>query len=66
MCRGISHDKLGDYAAAIADFQRVIELDPTNANAFFNLASSFDVLGRYDEAIFNYGRALELDRQATS
>ena len=34
--RGISFDKLGQFAEAIADFTRVLELDPSNVNAYFN------------------------------
>jgi tetratricopeptide (TPR) repeat protein len=41
----------------------VLELDPTNANAYFNRGSTFDSLGQYDRAIADYTRALELDRE---
>ena len=34
--RGISFDKLGQFEEAIADFTRVLELDPSNVNAYFN------------------------------
>ena len=34
--RGISYDKLGQFEEAIADFTRVLELDPSNVNAYFN------------------------------
>ena len=35
-CRGISFDKLGQFEEAIADFTRVLELDSSNVNAYFN------------------------------
>lgn len=47
-----------------ADFTRVLELDGTNANAYFNRGSTHDSLGAYDKAIADYSRALDLDRQA--
>lgn len=34
--RGISYDKKGEYELAIRDFSTVIDIDPSNANAFFN------------------------------
>ena len=34
--RGISFDKLGQFEEAVADFTRVLELDPSNVNAYFN------------------------------
>jgi tetratricopeptide (TPR) repeat protein len=42
----------------------VLELDGTNANAYFNRGSTHDSLGAYDKAIADYSRALDLDRQA--
>jgi hypothetical protein len=34
-----------------ADFTRVLELDPSNANAYFNRGSTHDSIGAYDRAI---------------
>jgi tetratricopeptide (TPR) repeat protein len=51
-------------AAPTADFTRVLELDASNANAYFNRGSTHDSLGAYDKAISDYSRALDLDRQA--
>ena len=63
-CRGISYDKLGQFEDAIADFTRVLELDPTNVNAFFNRGSAYDSLGQYEKAVADYTRALDLDSSA--
>ena len=41
----------------------MLELDATNANAYFNRGSTYDTLGAYDKAIADYTRALDLDRQ---
>ena len=40
----------------------MLQLDPTNANAYFNRGSALDGLGKYDKAIVDYSKALELDR----
>lgn len=42
----------------------MLELDGSNANAYFNRGSTHDSLGAYDKAIADYSRALDLDRAA--
>lgn len=42
----------------------MLELDGSNANAFFSRGSTHDSLGAYDKAISDYSRALEIDRAA--
>ncbi|HEY7179960.1 MAG TPA: tetratricopeptide repeat protein [Blastocatellia bacterium] len=51
------------YNAAIAGFQKVIELDPRMMRAYDNLGLCYDYLGKYDDAIASYGRAVELNRE---
>ena len=60
-CRAISHDRLGNHAAAVADFSAALELNPSNTSAFFNRGTCFDSLGQHDLATADFGRALELD-----
>ena len=43
------------------DFTRVIEIDPDNANAYFNRGCCYDSIGELDLAISDYSVALELD-----
>ena len=43
------------------DFSRVIEIDPSNANAYFNRGCCYDSIGELDLAISDYSVALELD-----
>lgn len=43
------------------DFTNVIEIDPENANAFFNRGCCYDSMGDLDLAISDYSVALELD-----
>ena len=51
----------GDNAAAVADYDRSIALDPTNARAFNNRALALTSLGRIDEALASYAEAIRLD-----
>ena len=39
----------------------MIEIDPENANAYFNRGCCFDSVGELDLAISDYSVALELD-----
>jgi len=59
--RGISYERLAHYKEAIRDFTRVIEIDPDNANAYFNRGCCYDSVGELDLAISDYSVALELD-----
>lgn len=59
--KGISYERLGQYKEAIKDFTRVIEIDPDNANAYFNRGCCYDSVGELDLAISDYSVALELD-----
>ena len=52
---------MGQYKEAIRDFTRVIEIDPDNANAYFNRGCCYDSVGELDLAISDYSVALELD-----
>jgi Flp pilus assembly protein TadD len=45
----------------VKDFSRVIEIDPQNANAYFNRGCCYDSIGELDLAISDYSVALELD-----
>jgi tetratricopeptide (TPR) repeat protein len=51
------------YNAAIAGFQKAIELDPRMMRAYDNLGLCYDYLGKYDDAIASYSRAVELNRE---
>ncbi len=49
------------YREAIPLFQRVVELDPRNGNAYALLGGSYLQLGDYPRAIGAFEHALELD-----
>jgi tetratricopeptide (TPR) repeat protein len=50
----------GRSAEAVEAFERVAEMDPENAAAFINLATSYNSLSRREEAVEHYLRAFEL------
>lgn len=58
---GISLEKLGQRAAAIDTFQRVVRASPAYAAAFSALGSAFREVGNYKEARAALERAVELD-----
>ncbi len=62
--RGISYDKLGRHGEAVADFTRVLELEPGNLTAAYNRAVAFDSMGEFSRAVLDYTRALDMDRRA--
>jgi len=51
----------GDYAAAIAAYERVAALGVVHEDLFYNLGNSYYRAGRVGPAIYNYERALLLD-----
>ena len=58
----IYNDYLRDYEAAIADYNKTIELNPKFSWSYMNRALVYGRLERWDEAIADYGRAIELDQ----
>jgi tetratricopeptide (TPR) repeat protein len=59
--RGNMQLDAGANAEAIADYDRAIALDPSNARAFNNRALAYVALGRTDQALADYAAAIELD-----
>ncbi len=52
--------ELEDYQAAAQEFQRVIELNPKEVRAVYNLGRAFEAMELYKEARVQYRRSLEL------
>lgn len=58
--RGIAWYDAGDFGRAIADFDRVIELNPDHADAFYNRGIAWSAKGDVERAIADYGAAIRL------
>ncbi len=58
---GFCHFKLKEYERAIEDFNKVIELDPSSAIDYANIASNYRQMGEKQKAIRYYQMALTLD-----
>jgi lipoprotein NlpI len=61
LARGYASNSMKDYAAAIADFSRVIEMDPKRTRAWLNRARAKQYGRDLEGALADYDRALELD-----
>jgi TolB-like protein len=60
MLRGRVQIARRDYAAALTESQRAVDLNPTLAAAFCGLGDSLCYEGRYDEALDQFAHAVEL------
>jgi serine/threonine protein kinase/tetratricopeptide (TPR) repeat protein len=52
--------RTGAYPAALSAFQRVVELDPQNVNAYVALGNTYDALGDVTQAEHAFRRAIEI------
>jgi tetratricopeptide (TPR) repeat protein len=59
--RGAAYGKLGNYAQAIEDSDRAIEIRPGYADAYKNRAVAYGELGNYRQAISDYDKAIEIN-----
>ncbi len=51
----------GDRQGAIDDYNKIIEINPNNANAYYEIGYSYEKLNDYDGGITYYLKAMELD-----
>jgi len=58
---GFCHFKLKDHQTAIDNFKKALQLDPTSAIDYANIASNYRDMGKKENAIRYYEMALELD-----
>ena len=61
--RGLAKLSLRDYRGAIADFDRVIEINPQHAGAYSNRGLAYYRWNNYKTAIADYDRAIEINPQ---
>jgi lipoprotein NlpI len=64
--RGNAHAANGDQAAAIADYDAAIKLEPRNARAFNNRGTARSDKGEFDAAIEDFGAAIKHDARFAS
>ncbi len=57
---GIAHADRGEWVQAIADFTKVIQLNPTVAEAYFNRAVSHTKLGNLAQALVDLTEVIKL------
>jgi len=59
--RGNAYESKGEYDRAIADFGRLIELNPKSVSAFIDRGNAYNYKRDYDRAISDNSKAIELD-----
>lgn len=59
--RGIAHQTLRDYSAAIQDYDQALRMNPSYPEALNNRGTAFHSKGIYDRAIQDYTAAIKLD-----
>jgi len=50
-----------EYGRTMADYDKLIELDPDNANAYYERGDFYYEMDEYNKAIADYSKAIELD-----
>jgi len=64
ICLGVVNSGTGKYREAAVEYQRAVELDPTDESAMIGLASAFEHQGAIDEAEKVYLRSIEAHPQS--
>ena len=49
------------YGRTTADYDKAIELDPGNVDAYYQRGDAYDEMGEYGKAIADYSKVIELD-----
>jgi serine/threonine-protein kinase len=61
LASGLLHETSGDYEKAREDYQRVLELDPRNIDAWLRTASVYGALDMPERAVDGYRKAMQLE-----
>jgi serine/threonine-protein kinase len=64
ICLGLVYDGTGQYSQASAEYQRAVELEPTEETATVGLANALEHQGAIDEAEKAFLRSVELHPQS--
>src|SRR2546422_5312917 len=60
VCLGTLHNGIGQYQAAVADFQKALETEPTSDATYRGLGLAYERMGKLADAEQTYRRAIEL------
>lgn len=60
MEQGLSDYRAGRFVEAIAAFDRLLQLNPNDAGAYFHKGNALAAMGRFEEAIVVYDQAIRL------
>jgi len=66
VCLGVVHHGIGQYQAAVLDFQMAIAAEPNDDEAYRGLASAFVELNRMQDAEDTYKKAISIHPQYAS
>jgi tetratricopeptide (TPR) repeat protein len=58
--RGVAYSKIGKYALAIEDYNKLLQLKPDDADFYCNRAGTYIYLGQYSKSIEDSNRAMKL------
>ena len=61
LTRGFVYGNLGQYDKAIADFSRVIEIEPKSKEAYYDRGIAYATIGQVNKSIADYSRLIEID-----
>jgi tetratricopeptide (TPR) repeat protein len=59
--RGLTYFDRGQYAWAISDYSKAIEIDPRYAAAYSNRGDAYKITGQYDKAISDFSKVIEIN-----
>ena len=59
--KAYSYAKSGEYEKAIEYFSKVIEIDPSNADAYYERSECYEKLGEHQKAIADRAKIKELE-----
>jgi tetratricopeptide (TPR) repeat protein len=62
--RGKCYEKQGKYPEALEDFNKSLQLDPTNGGIYYERAVCKAQLGDFDGSLEDYSKAIEADKMA--
>ncbi len=63
--RGVGYLDKGDFDSAILEFNKALEIDPGNGDAYYNRGVAYYDKGEYERAISDYTKAIEINPKDT-